>query len=75
MALIQTLVPQELKSDATHLPSECTISVVQQPEGRYLQIDSYGSKTRKIVGKKSQSLRFAPSAIAELKAFLADNDL
>jgi hypothetical protein len=34
--------------------------------GRSLQTDTYGSVDRKIPGKKSQSLRFAPEAIKQL---------
>jgi hypothetical protein len=36
-----------------------------------LQIDTYGSARRKIVGKKSQSMRFLPEAIKQLKEILA----
>lgn len=37
----------------------------------YLQVDTYGSKERRMVGKKSQSIRFSPAAIAELKAIIS----
>ncbi len=39
-------------------------------EDKYLQIDTYGSATRKIPGKKSQSIRFSPEAIDQLKEIL-----
>jgi hypothetical protein len=35
-----------------------------------LQIDTYGSVDRKLPGKKSQSLRFAPEAINQLREIL-----
>ena len=49
----------------------CTYSIVADDDGlRYLQIDTYSSKMRKIAGKKSQSVHFAPEAIAQLKTIL-----
>lgn len=67
MALVRKLEEHQLEKDSPHREVDCTYTIV---EGRYLQIDTYGSKTRKIPGKKSQSIRFAPEAIAQLKALL-----
>lgn len=72
MAIVRHLEPQELMVEARHSETECTYSIVVQREGAaYLQIDTYGSAERKIAGKKSQSIRFAPEAIRELKQILA----
>ena len=45
--------------------------IVKAPDGTYLQVDTYGSRQRRIPGKKSQSIRFAPEAVQQLKAILA----
>ena len=53
---------------------DCTYSVFEDGKGnKYLQIDTYGSKSRKIPGKKSQSIRFSPEAIEQLKEILKNN--
>lgn len=67
MALVRRLEEQALEKGSPHKEVECTYSIV---DGQYLQIDTYGSNERKMPGKKSQSIRFAPEAIAQLKALL-----
>ena len=67
MALVRKLEEQKLEKGTPHTEVECTYSIV---DGQFLQIDTYGSKMRKIPGKKSQSIRFAPEAIAQLKTLL-----
>jgi len=52
--------------------ADCTYSIVVDDQGRYLQIDTYGSTNRQIPGKKSQSIRFAPEAIEQLKTLLKE---
>ena len=42
--------------------------VTERVGERVLQIDTYGSSDRQIPNKKSQSLRFSPEAIEQLKA-------
>ncbi|HEY0786733.1 MAG TPA: hypothetical protein VGD62_12745 [Acidobacteriaceae bacterium] len=57
-----------------HSEVEATYSLVESTsEGRSLQIDTYGSSFRKIVGKKSQSIRFSPEALSQVKAVLIDH--
>ena len=71
MAIIRRLEPQPLQVEAKHTEVDATYSVVKDGDGqRYLQIDTYGSSDRKLQGKKSQSIRFAPEAITELRAIL-----
>jgi len=70
MALVRKLEEQKLEKDSPHMEVECTYSIV---DGQYLQIDTYGSKERQIPGKKSQSIRFAPEAIAQLKTLLQEH--
>ena len=70
MAVVRKLECVTLEKGSPHSDVECTYSIVDDKEGRYLQIDTYGSTTRKIPGKKSQSIRFAPEAIEQLKILL-----
>jgi hypothetical protein len=68
MALVTGLRHQPLQATSQHTAVECTFDVITDDQGtKYLQLDTYGSKARKILGKKSQSLRLAPSAIVDLK--------
>ena len=63
MAIVRKLEPMQLDRDSKRSEVNCTYAVVKDDKGnKYLQIDTYGSKTRKIPGKKSQSIRFSPEA-------------
>jgi hypothetical protein len=74
MAIVRRIESRQLESEARHTETECTYSVGEDSNGeRYLQIDTYGSLQRKMPGKKSQSIRFAPSAIRELKTILQEH--
>jgi hypothetical protein len=73
MAVVRTLEHLVLEKDSAHSEVECTYSIVEDGQGRFLQIDTYGSNTRKIPGKKSQSIRFAPEAIEQLKILLDEH--
>jgi len=74
MAIVRQLEPRALERDTPHSEAECTYSIVHDDRGRkYLQLDTYGSDSRKFPGKKSQSLRFAPEAIERLKSLLAEH--
>ena len=76
MGLVTKLTRQALQVRAAHLEVECTYEVVLDADGsRYLQLDTYGSSKRKIHGKKSQSIRFSPSALEHLKAVIRENGL
>jgi hypothetical protein len=71
MALVRRLERKPLDRDAAHTTVECTYSIVQAEDGsRLLQIDTYGSAERRIVGKKSQSIRLTPEAIVQLKQII-----
>jgi hypothetical protein len=73
MAIIRSLRRLTLEKGTPHTEVECTYSIVDDRKGRHLQIDTYGSTTRKIPGKKSQSIRFAPEAIEQLKILLKEH--
>lgn len=71
MAIIRKLDPINLDRDSKHTEVNCTYAILEDDQGdKYLQIDTYGSATRKIPGKKSQSIRFSPEAINQLKEIL-----
>jgi hypothetical protein len=74
MAIVRDLQALTLERDARHTEAHCTYSIRVDDQGRrYLQIDTYGSSTRKIRDKKSQSIRFAPEAIERLKQILREH--
>ena len=71
MAIVRKLEPINLDRDSKHSEVNCTYAIVEDDKGKkYLQIDTCGSNTRKIPGKKSQSIRFSPDAIKQLKEIL-----
>mgnify|MGYP001371890529 CR=1 FL=1 len=76
MAIVKSIVHLPLDRDSPHSEADCTYHIATDGEGRrYLQIDTYGSNARQVKGKKSQSIRFSPEAIAELKLILARHNL
>ncbi|MBV9924486.1 MAG: methionyl-tRNA formyltransferase [Acidobacteria bacterium] len=71
MAIVKKLARINMDRDSSHTEVECTYTVISGPEGeKYLQIDTYGSALRKIPGKKSQSIRFSPEAVAQLREII-----
>jgi hypothetical protein len=70
MALIEELKELTLDQPVVHKPADCTFMTFHKDGNTYLQIDTYGSKMRKIVGKKSQSIQLGPRAIAQLRELL-----
>lgn len=74
MAIVRRLEQQVLERGTSHTEVDATYAIVSDAKGqRYLQIDTYGSNMRKILGKKSQSIRFAPEAVEQIKAIIAEN--
>jgi hypothetical protein len=73
MAIVRRLEKISLDKESSHTEVACTYSIIADNHGgKYLQIDTYGSKESKIPGKKSQSIRFAPEAIQQLKTILLE---
>jgi len=71
MALVRSLRHLSMEKAGPHLAVECTYSIIRDLDGRLcLQIDTYGSTGRKVPGGKSQSMRFTPEAIAQLRSLL-----
>jgi hypothetical protein len=70
MAIVRKLKRITLDHASPHLDVDCTYSIIQDKEGTSLQIDTYGSAHRKMPDKKSQSIRFSPEGIAQLREIL-----
>jgi hypothetical protein len=73
MAIVRRLVQDKLVQANRHSETKATYTIGLSEEGdKYLQIDTYGSAARKLAGKKSQSIRFYPEAVADLRAILKE---
>jgi hypothetical protein len=71
MAIVRKLERLDLERESSHSEVECTYSIIHESSGqKFLQIDTYGSALRQLTGKKSQSIRFSPEAIVQLKEIL-----
>jgi hypothetical protein len=71
MAIVRTLERIEIERDSKHSEVKGTYAIIEDQSGtKYIQIDTYGSAIRKMPGKKSQSLRFSPEAIHQLKKII-----
>lgn len=72
MAIVRHLELRALDIEARHTEAHATYVIVKDREGqKYLQVDTYGSATRKLKGKKSQSIRFSNEAIRELRGIFS----
>src|SRR5437016_5810967 len=76
MALVRRPTHKELHRFGISIEVECTYSVV---DAQYLQIATYGSKSRRNPDTVSQTIRFAPEAIetaqgCSTKALLEKHD-
>jgi len=66
MAIVRKFDLIQLDRDSKHTEVNSTYAIVEDDKGnKYLQIDTYGSKSRKIPGKKSQSIRFTVQRVAK----------
>lgn len=50
----------DLERDSKHTEVDCTYSIIEADGNKYLQIDTYGSSTRKIPGEKKPIDTFQP---------------
>jgi hypothetical protein len=62
MAIVRKMSLMPCK-EAAHTEVQATYSVITVDGEKFLQIDTYGSPTRKMPGKKSQSIRFSQEAL------------
>ena len=71
MAIVRKLEKLDGITPARHTEAQCTYAIVRDDDGKsYLQVDTYGSATRQIRGKKSQSIRFSPEAVVQLRRII-----
>lgn len=71
MARIDSFTELAMQRNVVHEGVEATYTIFQDElGGRYLQIDTYGSPSRKVAGKKSQSIQLSPKGIGELQSIL-----
>ncbi|WP_238944680.1 hypothetical protein [Allofranklinella schreckenbergeri] len=75
MALVSAITHKPLQAISKHTEVECTYTVVDVEGEKQLQLDTYGSASRDIPGKKSQSLRLNSQAIQQLKEIIKENGL
>ena len=66
MAVVREFAEKELNGSTTHSEVEATISLVEVNGEKFIQIDTYGAKSRAMPGKVSQSLRLSKSAFDQL---------
>ena len=68
MALVKRFERTTKEHTSIHGPVDCKYVVFTGSDGkRYLQLDTSGSRSRKIVGKISQSIQLDAGSAAELK--------
>ena len=71
MALVTSIEELRMERNLVHGEVSCTFSAFKAEDGKkYVQLDTYGSPTRKIRGKKSQSIQLGSEAATELIAML-----
>jgi len=70
MALVKSIIKGKKNKESIHKPTECKYFILNTPNGKFLQLDTYASKDRKILSKTSQSLQFDIEAINELKEII-----
>lgn len=76
MGLVKKIAKIPLQVNSRHFDVECTYDVITSESGeKFLQLDTYGSSKRLMPGKKSQSIRFSPEAIAQLRRLLEEEGL
>lgn len=70
MALVSKLHQQELERDSVYSEVECTYTIIENENDKFLQIDTYDSANRQIKGTKSKLIRFTQDAINQLKLII-----
>jgi hypothetical protein len=72
MALVIKIEKGGMKGrESVHKKTECNYFIVYDNDEKYLQLDTYGSEDRQMQGKMSQSIRFSPEALKQLKELLS----
>jgi hypothetical protein len=67
MALVTLLESTQKERATVHEQTRCLYSIVEGDDGaRYLQLDTLGSKGRRLAGKVSQSIQLDRQAAGQL---------
>ena len=70
MAIVKKLEKIDVERDSKHTEVDATYAIVETEGQKFLPIDTYGSATCKVPGKKSQSPRFSPEALKQIKSII-----
>jgi len=70
MALVKHLAKITKQRNVVHEPVECSYTIFEAEGARYVQLDTFGSSTRKLKHKVSQALQFDRESAGELRAIL-----
>ncbi|MDQ2094447.1 hypothetical protein [Rhodalgimonas zhirmunskyi] len=66
MALVLSFEKKDLEHASKQKPVEATYSTFDLDGEQFFQIDTYGSSDRKLVGKRSQSIRLNRESASRL---------
>lgn len=73
MALIRKLEKSDLENPKIHGEVDCTYTTFLGVDGkRYFQIDTYGSRSRQLKGKKIQTIQFDEITDKQLLSLFKD---
>lgn len=71
MALIRAIEPITKGRQTLHEETRCCFSVFTDDNGkRYIQLDTYGTRTRQFPGKVSQALQFDEMSARQLQSLI-----
>jgi hypothetical protein len=70
VALVNEFVELKKKQNGVHGVVDCTYTIFEEEGRRYLQLDTYGSSSRQIPNKVSQSIQLHDTSARNLKLLL-----
>lgn len=70
MALVTNIQPIDKERNTVHGPTHCSYTIFTRQGQTYLQLDTYGSATRKFKDKISQSIQFNVQSAKQLKRLI-----
>jgi hypothetical protein len=70
MALVRNVEEVSRERTAVHQPVDCSCTIFEIDGQRYLQLDTFGSPTRKLKDKVSQALQFDRDGARRLRELL-----
>ena len=70
MALVRSIEEMAKQRTTVHEPVECSCTIFEIDGERYLQLDTFGSPTRTLKNKVSQTLQFDRAGARRLRTLL-----